>query len=217
MEFLKAVLGDQYATVESTINAYNEKNKDKPLKLANLTEGNYVDKGKYGSLEAELNGHKLAAEKANADLEALRKGAKGNEALQAQIAELQKARADEAAKFAADMKATKEAYLLDTTLMGEKPKNLKALKALIDTGKLKFDGEKIDGLAEQLTNLKTTDAYLFGEAVQGGTGAPAGGNPLPTGEISTEDFNKMGYSSRLKLKADNAALYERLIKNTIKK
>ena len=186
MEFLKAVLGDSYAGVEAQVNAYNEKNKDKPIKLANLSDGNYVDKGKYASLDAELNGHKAAAEKANADLEALRNAAKGNEDLQTTIANLQKANTEAAEKFATELKATKEAHLLDTSLMGEKPKNLKALKALIDTSKLNFNGDKIEGLNEQLVTLKQSDAYLFGEAVQGGTGAAAFGN-----QSMDVDFSKL--------------------------
>ncbi len=49
MEFLKEILGEElYKQFEEKINAYNgnEANKDKQVKLANLSSGEYVGKGK---------------------------------------------------------------------------------------------------------------------------------------------------------------------------
>ena len=59
MEFLKEILGDAlYAQVEQAMNAYNgnEANRDKQVKLANLSTGEYVGKGKYDALQAQLDG-----------------------------------------------------------------------------------------------------------------------------------------------------------------
>jgi len=179
MDYLKAVLGDGYNAFVESLNKYNNENKDRQIKLANLADGGYVDKSKHTSLEAEATGYKTQLEKANSDLKALKAANSGNTELAQQIAELQKANKEAAEKFAAELKAAKEAHLLETSLMAENPKNLKALHALIDTSKLKYGDDKVEGLAEQLAALKASDAYLFGEAVPGGTGAPAGGNPPP--------------------------------------
>ena len=57
MEFLKEILGEElYKQFEEKINAHNgdEANKDKQIKLANLSSGEYVGKGKYDALDELL-------------------------------------------------------------------------------------------------------------------------------------------------------------------
>lgn len=59
MEFLKSVLGDElYSQFTEKLNAYNgdESNRDNPIKIANLSTGEYVGKGKYEALEQSLAG-----------------------------------------------------------------------------------------------------------------------------------------------------------------
>lgn len=61
MEFLKAFFGDKAITYDElvqAINAYNgdEKNKEKLIKMVNLTDGGYVSKDKYTNLETDLSG-----------------------------------------------------------------------------------------------------------------------------------------------------------------
>lgn len=63
MEFLKDILGDKYQEVATAITTYNETNKDKPIKLANLGEGKYVDKSKYLEAETKLSTYEIAARK----------------------------------------------------------------------------------------------------------------------------------------------------------
>ncbi len=57
---------------------------------------------------------------------------------------------------------------LDTALAAEKPKNVKMLRALIETDKLKFSDtdNKIIGLDEQLKAIRKDNAFLFGEAAE---------------------------------------------------
>lgn len=62
MEFLKEILGEElFKQFETAVTAYNgsEANKDKQIKLANLGGGEYVGKGKYDALQAELEKTKL--------------------------------------------------------------------------------------------------------------------------------------------------------------
>ena len=52
MEFLKAILGEElYSQFESKINEYNgsEANKDKQVKIGNISTGEYVNKSDYRS------------------------------------------------------------------------------------------------------------------------------------------------------------------------
>ena len=88
MEFLKEILGEElYKQFEQAINAYNgnEANKDKLIKLVNLTEGGYVSKDKYTSLETDLSGKTSELEKANGLIEELKKSTGKDEGLQQKI------------------------------------------------------------------------------------------------------------------------------------
>jgi len=90
MEFLKEVLGeDLFKQFVEKMNAFNgnEANKDKQVKLANLTEGGYVSKDKYSALETSLTGKQTELDTANGLIAELKKGTKGNEELQSKITE----------------------------------------------------------------------------------------------------------------------------------
>lgn len=92
MEFLKDILGDNYAAVETAINTYNTKpeNKDKQIKLGNLANGEYVGKGKYDALEIEKNNLATQISTLNTTITTLKNGNKDNETLQTTIQNLNK-------------------------------------------------------------------------------------------------------------------------------
>ena len=92
MEFLKDILGDNYAAVETAINTYNAKpeNKDKQIKLGNLASGEYVGKGKYDALEVEKNNLATQISTLNTTITTLKNGNKDNETLQTTIQNLNK-------------------------------------------------------------------------------------------------------------------------------
>ena len=54
-------------------------------------------------------------------------------------------------------------FSLEKALTGAKVRNPKAVKALLDTEKIKLDGETLLNLDDQLTGLKESDPYLFEE------------------------------------------------------
>lgn len=79
MEFLKEILGESlYTQLEQALNAYNgnEANKDKQVKLANLSSGEYVGKGKYDGLQAQLESKDAELTAANDLITELKKGTK---------------------------------------------------------------------------------------------------------------------------------------------
>lgn len=90
MEFLKAFFGDKAITYDElvqAINAYNgdEKNKERLIKMVNLTDGGYVSKDKYTNLETDLSGKTTELTKANNLIEELKKSAGKDEATQQKI------------------------------------------------------------------------------------------------------------------------------------
>ena len=160
MEFLKAILGDElYAQLEQALTAYNgsEANKDKQVKLANLASGEYVGKGKYDALQAQLDGKDTELTTANNLIAELKKGTKGNEELQGKItryesqvaqlqAELAKTRLENAIQLALrDAKAIDPDYLAYKLHEKYKPEEL----TLDENGKVKGMEEKISGLKTQ--------------------------------------------------------------------
>lgn len=163
MEFLKEILGDAlYAQVEQAMNAYNgnEANRDKQVKLANLSTGEYVGKGKYDALQAQLDGKDTELTTANNLIAELKKGTKDNEGLQGKIteygsqvatlqAELAKTRLDNAIQLALrDAKAVDPDYLAYKLREKYKPEEL----TLDENGKVKGMDEKLSGLKTQFPN-----------------------------------------------------------------
>lgn len=85
MEFLKNVLGDKYDEFKGIIDKYNSENKDKAIKLADLSSGEYVSKAKFDALEGEKKNAGEQLETANSTIETLKKNNKDNEELQNKI------------------------------------------------------------------------------------------------------------------------------------
>ena len=82
MEFLKAILGDElYSQFESKINEYNgtEANKDKQVKIGNISTGEYVNKSDYDALNETLKGKETELATANTLIADLKKATNGNE------------------------------------------------------------------------------------------------------------------------------------------
>lgn len=216
MEFLKDILGDKYAEFEQLINAYNEnpENKDKQIKLANLTDGGYVSKDKYTSLETDLSGKDAELIKANDLIEELKKSTGKDEGLQQKItdyeteiatlkAENAELKTDNALKF-----ALVAAGAVDVDYLVFKAKEKGEIK-LGDDGKIKGEDDLISG-------LKTQHPAMFEASTnqQQNNNRRVLENNLPDGDkdktVTKEQFLKMGYAERLKLKEENPELFKQL-------
>ena len=217
MDFLKEILGDDlFNQVAEKVNAHNgnEANKEKQIKIGNLGGGEYVGKAKHDALQALFDGQKTELEKANTLIADLKKNTKGDEGLQQkvtdyenQVATLQaenaQIRLKNAVKFALlEAKATDIDYL--TFKLEEKLKS---------EGKtLELDeNEKVKGADDLISGLKTQFPTQF----EAGAKPKVDPNPLPKpGDnpptVTQEQFDKMGYDSRVKLKTENPELYSQL-------
>lgn len=92
MEFLKEILGDElFSQVAAAVNTYNKKpeNKDRQVKLANLSDGRYVDKGKYDGAVAEKKNLEGQIKTLNGMVKTLKENNSDNEELQKTITTLQ--------------------------------------------------------------------------------------------------------------------------------
>lgn len=64
-------------------------------------------------------------------------------------------------KYNTDISKVKLENALDMALVGNKARNAKAVKALLNMDEIKLDGDKLLGLDSQLEKLKAESAYLF--------------------------------------------------------
>ena len=221
MEFLKEILGEElFKQLESKINEHNgnEANKDKQVKLGNLGSGEYVGKGKHDSelekLNQLLSGKTTELETANNLIADLKKNSKGNEEMQGkittyetQVAELQK-----------QLQETKVKSALKVALLSEKAVDIdyltyKVNEKLAEQGKsLELDeNDNIKGWDDVLSGLKTQFPTQFEKANQ----TQVDVNVLQTGNqqqtsITKEQFDRMGYQNRLKLKQEQPEVYAQM-------
>lgn len=203
------------------VNAGQE-DKLKHVRFADLSEGGYVSKGKYDSLEADLTGKSSELEKANGLIAELKKSAGKDEETQQKIstyeqeitalkAENAKLKTENALKF-----ALAEAGAVDVDYLMFKAKEKGEIK-LDDAGKVKGVDDLIKGLKTQLPTMFKGGDGAGGAGGAGGSGRRVFENNLPDGDqgdtVTKEKFAQMGYEERLALKKSNPERFKQLSKN----
>lgn len=162
MDKLKALFGEEALTWGQL----EEKLKDnKEIKLANLAAGSHISKGKYDDVVAELN-------TANETIKGLRETVTKFDGVD--LDGLKKSVTDWETKYNTDIAEVKRDSAVTMALVEAKAKNPKLAKSALDMSIIKYDGEKLTGLTEQLDKLKESDGYLF-EAETEPDPTPAGG------------------------------------------
>lgn len=175
------VLKDQLS--EETYNAVASELEGKDIKLANLSTGDYVSKGKYEALETQLNNTQTLLTDTASKLETALQNAGDNEALRQEIENIKNANQTDVANIKAeyDAKLKKAAVMAEVTKAGANDPadilphlNMEAI-TVSDNG--------IVGLTDQLEPIKTAKPYLFkGEQKKGASGLPHGAGGDDTAE-----------------------------------
>ena len=180
MEFLKAILGDAlFAQFEEAVKAYNEKpeNKDKPVKLADLSTGEYVGIGKYNALEADITNLKEQIKTNEATIATLKNANKDNETLQQTIKTHEGTIETLKTTYEGKIKEMRIEAAIQSKLTDAKHPDL--LVGKFDKTKLSLseDGSQVYGIDEQLTVLKEQYKDLFTPKVKGNGPNNTGGTP----------------------------------------
>lgn len=194
------------------VNAGQE-DKLKHVRFADLSEGGYVSKDKYSSLETDLAGKTTELAKANELIEELKKSAGKDEATQQKIATYETEIAD-LKKENTELK-TENALKFALMAAGAVDVDYLVFKAK-EKGEIKLteDG-KIKGEDDLITGLKTQHPAMF----QVSNGNQQNNrkileNNLPNGDndktVTKEQFLKMGFNERMKLKEENPDLFKQL-------
>ncbi len=219
MEFLKEILGeDLYTKFEEKINEYNESdtNKEKQIKICNLNTGEYVAKSEYDSLGETLKSKEAELETANNLITDLKKSSNGNENFQTKITGYE----TDIANLQEQLEETRLNSAVEVALLSAKASDVGYLMfKLTEKGeKLELDENgNIKGWKDKLTGLKTQFPNMFESGNNDGYRV-LGDNRLPGSDdlkvsATREEFLKMGYNERLKLKQENEELYKSLVKN----
>lgn len=207
-EVLKAV-NDAIAKVNE-----GETDKLKHVRFADLSEGGYVSKDKYASLETDLSGKTSELEKANNLIEELKKSTGKDEGLQQKIIDYE-SEIETLKRENADLK-TENALKFALVAAGAVDVDYLVFKAK-EKGEVELgDDGKIKGEDELISGLKTQHPAMF----EASSSNPQNGNRrilennLPDGGkdkiVTKEQFLKMGYNERMKLKQENPELFKQL-------
>ena len=180
MDELKSIFGESALTYDQFSEALEKADK-KTLNLANLAKGGYVAKDKFTNKETEL----ATAQNTIRELQDAVKKFDG--------VDVDKLKGDMAAlqtKYDSDLAAAKLDNALNLALMEAKARDPKLVKALLDMTIIKYDGETLLGLKDQLDNIVNTHGYLFAaeENGEGGTRTNTGAAHVPNNK---PDFSKM--------------------------
>ena len=199
---LKEILGEElYSQVTDKLG-------DK--KIAIVSDGNWIPKAKFDDVNTEKNEYKTQIDNLNQELGELKEKLKDNDNANETIADLQK----QIENKEIELEKTRKSNAIKLEVLKANPNDVAdILPHLKDESiTIKEDGT-IEGLKEQLENLKENKPYLFKQVEPQGTGGSLGAGNKPKGSpvITKEDFKKMGYLERLKLKQENEELYNQLI------
>ncbi len=165
-----------------------------------------IPKRRLDEVIAERNRYKELVEERDAQLADLKAGAKDNEVLKAQIAELQAKNKQATEDYEKQLKDQRFAFAIERAVAKADARNVKAVMALLDKTKISLDGENLLGFDEQIAALKESDPYLFGVDLKGrmpeGTGKPPQAQENPW---KKETFNLTKQGELLRKDPDLAA------------
>lgn len=166
---------------------------------------------RYSKLKADHDGKLAELSEANNLIAELKKSNKGNEALQQQISNYE----GQMAQLQAELEQTKLDAAIKVELLSSKALDVDYLTfKLKEKGELSLDENgKIKGWDDKLAGLKTQFPTQFENT--GNKNIIE--NKLPnTNEgdkaVTKEEFNKMGYASRVEFKMNNPEAYSQLTK-----
>ena len=164
-------------------------------KVMDSLDGNYVTKTRFNEVNEENKTLKKSVSDRDKQLEDLKKSSGDNEELKKQIETLQQENANQKKAHDAEMTQLRLDNAIDAALTAAGAKNIKAVRALIDTSKAKVgeDG-KLTGFDDLLSAVQKSDSYLFTEKQQKqsfkGFQPGVSGNVKPGTKV---DMSKMTY------------------------
>ena len=171
------------------------------VNLSAETMKGMIPKSRLDEVIAERDNAKKDHADVLKQLGALQKETGDVQSLKDKIQELQDNAKEAEKTHAAEIKTLKINNAVDSALSGAKALNNKAVKALLNLENAELDEDgSVKGLAEQITALQKSDAYLFGSSKMKGAKTGESGNE--DGDKGV-DISKMTYSELAAYLAQN--------------
>lgn len=150
-------MGEKYKTLDELFLHYGEEGVDaKDFRDSlNKTMGEtHVPKEVFNKLNDNYNSYKAEAEQWKESVGKVDEWKSKYEALESTSKQLEE-------KYKTDLASVKRDFAIENVLASAKPHDVKALKAMLDMGKVSFDDEGLHGLNEQLESLQKDKSWLF--------------------------------------------------------
>ena len=180
-------------------------------KLAVVSDGNWFPKDKFDTKNQEVKDLQGELKQRDNQLKELKDV--DPKALQAEIDRLEGLNETTANDFQEKLDKQAFDFSLEKALTGAKVRNAKAVKSLLDTEKIKLDGDKLLNLDDQLKGLKESDPYLFEEEKQEKEEMPSfTTGQHQKGDTSTKGIAEMSYQELADLKSSNPTKFAELTK-----
>ena len=219
---LEKLLGAElYSQVQTKIEEVNSKESDKlkHVRYADLSEGNYVGKGKYDSdiekLNALISNKDSEIANANKLIDDLKKASKGNEDMQDKFTQYEQKNA----QLQAELQETKIKSAIKVALLSEKAVDVDYLTYKLNE-KVKEKGESLEldendnikGWSDKLSGLKIQFPTMFESVSDSNDGYQVlNPNKLPNGEttgtLTKEELLKKPYAERARIAQESPEAY----------
>lgn len=181
-----------------------------------LIKDRYVPVSRIKELSEEIKGLNAQLSERDNQLKQLNDSVGDNEALKNQIKQLQEENVKGKEQFEKDLSDLKFESALERALLKEKAIDGDLVKVKLNREGLRLkEDNTIEGLKEQLETVKKDYGFLFESPAKTQiTGVAPVEGAKNNKALSKEEFNKMGYSDRLKLKESQPELYQSMIGGT---
>ena len=174
----------------------------------------FVAKADYNAKLKEIEGLNGQIAQRDEQLKSLEDNAGSNKELQDQIKQLQEDNKAAEKAFQKQLAEVKLNAAIDNALMKANALDAELVKVKLDRDRIKFteDGS-VDGLSDQLDDVKRDFGFLFKsenavriDGVKPADGSGSAGKAV----VTKEEYQKMTYTERLKLKTEQPEVYSEL-------
>ena len=179
MADLKELLGEELGTQVQSILEEKKVN----FIVDDKENPSYIPKARFDELIGSKNQYKTQASELTGELETLKKSAKGNAELEAQIEALQ--------KIGLESQIKNDKMTIDNAIKFEairqKAHNPESIKKYVDYSTLEvLEDGSVKGITEQFAGFKESDAYLFEDTKQTNNNSPTN----PVNVVIAKDINE---------------------------
>lgn len=214
MEFLKELFGGEALTYEQLAEAA----KSAKLEIVDVADGGYVRREKLDALTAARDG--LAGQLAEATAQMERFEGMDVDGIRAAADEWKAKYEAETAALKEQMAAAEYGFAVREATTGMQFTSDSARKAFtadLTAQKLPLQEGKLLGLDDFVKNYRESDPAAFMPAGGVPTLVLGGGNQSPLTDVTREQYRKMPYTERLKLKTERPELYQSIQTETERK